>query len=105
MERFNNLTMNIIKVQALTKEHKMAENLEIAKQKFDALKDKKDVLILAVESSCDETAVSVVKNGREVLYNVVSSQIEIHKRFGGVVPEVASRNHILAISSCYNRAI
>lgn len=97
--------MNILKGQALTKEQKMAEYLEIAKQKFDALKDKKDVLILAVESSCDETAVSVVKNGREVLSNVVASQIEIHKRFGGVVPEVASRNHILAISSCYKRAI
>ncbi len=83
----------------------MADYLTIAKQKFDALKNKKDVIILAVESSCDETAVSIVKNGREVLSNVVASQIEIHKRFGGVVPEVASRNHILAISSCFKQAL
>ncbi|MFA6860510.1 MAG: tRNA (adenosine(37)-N6)-threonylcarbamoyltransferase complex transferase subunit TsaD [Clostridia bacterium] len=56
---------------------------------------KKDIVnILAIESSCDETAASVVCNGRKVLSNVVSSQIEIHQKFGGVVPEVASRNHI-----------
>lgn len=75
---------------------------EIAKQKFEYLKqnlDKKDILVLAIESSCDETSIAVVKNGREVLSNVISSQIEIHKRFGGVVPEVASRNHLLAINN------
>ena len=76
-----------------------------AKAKFDALKNKRDVVILSIESSCDETAVAVVRNGREVLSNVVSSQIEIHRRFGGVVPEVASRNHITAISSLYKEAI
>ena len=54
----------------------------------------KDTLILGIESSCDETAASVVKNGRTVLSNVISSQIEIHKLHGGVVPEIASRNHI-----------
>ena len=54
----------------------------------------KDTLILGIESSCDETAASVVKNGRTVLSNVISSQIEIHKLYGGVVPEIASRNHI-----------
>ena len=58
-----------------------------------------DNLILSIESSCDETSAAVVKNGREVLSNVISSQIDIHKKFGGVVPEVASRNHILNISS------
>lgn len=58
-----------------------------------------DNLILAIESSCDETSAAVIKNGREVLSNVISSQIDIHKKFGGVVPEVASRNHILNISS------
>lgn len=55
---------------------------------------KKDVIVLAIESSCDETAVAIVKNGREVLSNVISTQIDIHKKFGGVVPEIASRNHI-----------
>ena len=54
----------------------------------------KDIYILAIESSCDETAAAVVKNGREVLSNVISSQIELHKLYGGVVPEIASRKHI-----------
>lgn len=79
--------------------------LKDAKEKFLALKNKKDVIILSIESSCDETAVAIVKNGREVLANEVSSQIEIHRRFGGVVPEVASRNHILAISNLYEKAL
>ena len=78
---------------------------EMAKQKFDALRDKKDVLILSVESSCDETSIAIVKNGREVLCNCVSSQIEIHRRFGGVVPEVASRNHITAIYNIFEEAL
>ena len=72
---------------------------------FAALKNKENLIILAIESSCDETAISVVKNGREVLSNVVSSQIEIHRRFGGVVPEIASRNHLMAISNLYEEAI
>src|SRR5690606_24622668 len=50
--------------------------------------------ILAIETSCDETAAAVIKNGTEILSNVVSSQIESHKRFGGVVPEIASRHHV-----------
>ena len=54
----------------------------------------KDTLILAIESSCDETAASVVKNGRCVLSNIISSQIAIHTLYGGVVPEIASRKHI-----------
>ncbi|TLS35281.1 tRNA (adenosine(37)-N6)-threonylcarbamoyltransferase complex transferase subunit TsaD [Pseudalkalibacillus caeni] len=58
------------------------------------MSDKHDEIILAIETSCDETAVAVVKNGREVLSNVVASQIESHKRFGGVVPEIASRHHV-----------
>lgn len=66
---------------------------------------KKDIIILGIESSCDETSVSVVKNGREVLSNVINSQIEIHKRFGGVVPEIASRNHVEAISSVTKEAL
>lgn len=65
----------------------------------------KDVLILAIESSCDETAAAVVKNGREVLSNVISSQIELHKLFGGVVPEIASRKHIEKINEVIEEAL
>ncbi|PLT32460.1 tRNA (adenosine(37)-N6)-threonylcarbamoyltransferase complex transferase subunit TsaD [Bacillus sp. V5-8f] len=55
---------------------------------------KKDQIILGIETSCDETAAAVIKNGKEILSNVVASQIESHKRFGGVVPEIASRHHV-----------
>ncbi|MDD4780755.1 MAG: tRNA (adenosine(37)-N6)-threonylcarbamoyltransferase complex transferase subunit TsaD [Tissierellia bacterium] len=68
------------------------------------MKDNK-VLILAIESSCDETAAAVVENGRNVLSNVISSQIEIHKQFGGVVPEVASRKHIENINDVVYEAL
>ena len=66
---------------------------------------KKDVLILAIESSCDETAASVVKNGRTILSNVISSQIELHKLYGGVVPEIASRKHIEKINQVIEEAL
>lgn len=66
---------------------------------------KKDIITLGIESSCDETSVSVVKNGREVLSNVINSQIDIHTRFGGVVPEIASRNHVEAISETTKQAL
>jgi N6-L-threonylcarbamoyladenine synthase len=65
----------------------------------------KDIYTLGIESSCDETSVSVVKNGREVLSNVIHSQIDIHKQFGGVVPEIASRNHVEAISTVTKEAL
>lgn len=65
----------------------------------------KQFKILAIESSCDETAAAVVVNGREVLSNIISSQIDIHKKFGGVVPEVASRKHIEAISAVADEAL
>ena len=65
----------------------------------------KDVLILAIESSCDETAAAVVRNGREVLSNVISSQIELHKLYGGVVPEIASRKHIEKINQVIEEAL
>ena len=65
----------------------------------------KDFKILAIESSCDETSAAVVVNGREVLSNIISSQIDIHKKFGGVVPEVASRKHIEAISAVVQEAL
>lgn len=65
----------------------------------------KDIYILAIESSCDETAAAVVKNGREVLSNVISSQIELHKLYGGVVPEIASRKHIEKINPVIREAL
>ena len=65
----------------------------------------KDILILAIESSCDETAASVVKNGRTILSNVISSQIDTHTVYGGVVPEIASREHIKAINYVIERAL
>ena len=63
------------------------------------------MIVLAFESSCDETSVAVVKNGKEVLSNIVLSQIDIHKIFGGVVPEIASRNHIQFITATIEEAI
>lgn len=66
---------------------------------------KEDVLILAIESSCDETAAAVVRNGREVLSNIISSQIELHKLYGGVVPEIASRKHIEKINQVMEEAL
>lgn len=65
----------------------------------------KDIITLGIESSCDETSVAVVKNGREVLSNVINSQIKIHEKFGGVVPEIASRNHVEAISDVTKKAL
>lgn len=65
----------------------------------------KNILTLGIESSCDETSVAVVKNGREVLSNVIDSQIKIHEKYGGVVPEIASRNHIEAISRVTQKAL
>ena len=64
-----------------------------------------DVFILAIESSCDETAAAVVKNGREVLSNVISSQIDLHTLYGGVVPEIASRKHIEKINQVVEQAL
>lgn len=68
-------------------------------------KMEKDIYILGIESSCDETAAAVVKNGREVLSNVISSQIELHKLYGGVVPEIASRKHIEKIDQVIEEAL
>ncbi|MCI8559032.1 MAG: tRNA (adenosine(37)-N6)-threonylcarbamoyltransferase complex transferase subunit TsaD [Lachnospiraceae bacterium] len=69
------------------------------------MSEQKDIYILAIESSCDETAASVVKNGRCVLSNVISSQIELHKLYGGVVPEIASRKHIEKINQVIQEAL
>ncbi len=65
----------------------------------------KDLISMAIETSCDETSIAVLKNGREVMANLISSQIEIHKRFGGVVPEVASRLHLESINNILEQAL
>ena len=62
------------------------------------------MLVLGVESSCDETSVAIVRDGKEVLSNVINSQIKIHEKFGGVVPEVASRNHVYQVSLVFEKA-
>ena len=69
------------------------------------MNEREDVLILAIESSCDETAASVVKNGRYVLSNIISSQIDLHTLYGGVVPEIASRKHIENIDAVIKEAL
>lgn len=68
------------------------------------MKDQQDI-ILAIETSCDETAAAVIKGGREILSNVVASQIESHKRFGGVVPEIASRHHVEQLTIVLDEAM
>lgn len=67
--------------------------------------EQKEITMLAIESSCDETAAAVVVNGREVLSNVIASQIDIHKLYGGVVPEIASRKHIEKINQVIDEAL
>lgn len=69
------------------------------------MEEKKDILILGIESSCDETAAAVVKNGREVLSNIISSQIRLHELYGGVVPEIASRKHVEKINPVIEEAL
>lgn len=78
---------------------------DIVKQKTEELIKKGTATVLAIESSCDETSVAVVKNGREVLSNVISTQIPIHQKYGGVVPEIASRSHTEALVPCFRQAL
>ncbi|UXH42677.1 tRNA (adenosine(37)-N6)-threonylcarbamoyltransferase complex transferase subunit TsaD [Rossellomorea vietnamensis] len=66
---------------------------------------KKDTLVLGIETSCDETAVAIIRNGTEIVTNIVSSQIESHKRFGGVVPEIASRHHVEQVTYVLDEAL
>ena len=78
----------------------------MTEQRIEGQEEKtEEVLILAIESSCDETAAAVVKNGRRVLSNVISSQIDLHTLFGGVVPEIASRKHIERINQVISQAL
>lgn len=85
----------------------MAEKIteENIKKNSEFNNPKEDMLVLGIETSCDETAAAVVKNGRQVLSNVISSQINIHKEYGGVVPEIASRKHIEKINPVIKEAL
>lgn len=65
----------------------------------------KDIIVLGIESSCDETSAAVVKNGREILSNVISSQVDLHQKYGGVVPEIASRKHVELIMPVVHQAM
>ena len=78
---------------------------EEMKKRVSTLKRKKDVIMLAAETSCDETSCAVVKNGRKVLSNVISSQVDIHRKYKGVVPEIASRCHTQCISAVAAQAM
>ena len=69
------------------------------------MEDTKEIRILGIESSCDETAAAVVVNGRDVRSNIISSQIDIHTLYGGVVPEIASRKHIERVSQVVEKAL
>ena len=72
---------------------------------LEKMNEEKGVLILAIESSCDETAAAVIRDGREVLSNIIYSQIELHTVYGGVVPEIASRKHIEKINQVVQTAL
>lgn len=92
----------------ITKKEDKVMYIDIAKEKFNKLKKEyksRDIIVLGIESSCDETAIAIVKNGREILSNIVATQIDIHARFGGVVPEVASRNHLLSIDTVLDETL
>lgn len=71
----------------------------------EKMEQEKDIYIMGIESSCDETSVAIVKNGREVLSNVINSQIKIHEEYGGVVPEIASRCHTEVINGVMKQAL
>ena len=79
--------------------------LERAQRAQNALRETGHATVLAIETSCDETAAAVVRDGREVLSNTVYTQIPLHRRFGGVVPELASRNHVDRIGAVVETAL
>ena len=89
----------------LTIKSYLPPHTSLKKHIIKEMKKMKDVLTLGIESSCDETSVSIVKNGREVLSNVINSQIDIHTIYGGVVPEIASRCHTEVINQITKQAL
>ena len=68
------------------------------KEKIDSIRDKKEIIILGIETSCDETSAALLRNGREIIAHKIASQIQLHKKYGGVVPEIASRKHVEVIN-------
>ncbi len=78
---------------------------EVAEKKAKELREKNSALLLAIESSCDETGAAVIKDGRTVLSNVIATQIPVHKKYGGVVPEIASRSHTEALVPVVEQAL
>ena len=78
---------------------------ELAKEKQSALQRSGHATVLAIETSCDETACAIVRDGRQVLSNVVHTQIPLHRKYGGVVPELASRNHVERIGAVVEKAL
>ena len=78
---------------------------ELAKEKQSALQHSGHATVLAIETSCDETACAIVRDGRQVLSNVVHTQIPLHRKYGGVVPELASRNHVERIGAVVEKAL
>lgn len=100
MSKNEDLKMNLKKSDC-----EFLEIKDTKKSEADKENSKEDIITLAIESSCDETACAILKNGREVLTNIISTQIETHKKFGGVVPEVASRKHIENIDIVVQEAL
>lgn len=78
--------------------------IDIANKKLEELRDKENLVVLGIESSCDETSCAIMV-GEKLISNIIATQIDIHKRFGGVVPEIASRNHTLAIENVVKEAL
>lgn len=78
--------------------------IDKANKRLEELRNKEDIIVLGIESSCDETACAIMR-GKELIANIVATQIEIHRRFGGVVPEIASRNHTLAVENVVKEAL
>ena len=79
-------------------------NVHLSRKELIILQSE-EMITLGIETSCDETAASVIKGGREILSNIISTQIPLHQKFGGVVPEIASRKHILNIMPVIDEAV
>ena len=99
-------TFTYLGINDIICKEKKSNNYHLCNRKMEFYGGKmNDIYTLGIESSCDETSVAVVKNGREILSNVIDTQIPIHEKYGGVVPEIASRNHIEAISRVTKKAL
>ena len=97
--------MTFLRLSARRGTHTGNNKMYDTTEKFNMLRQKPSLTVLGIESSCDETAAAVVRDGREILSNVIASQIPVHRRYGGVVPEIASRNHTMAVNNVVNEAL